>query len=250
MPVRLDPWQNIVGVSWDGDGNGGPGPLFPSLAGWSGARNSAPGAALTLGAASAEVGTLLIAQVACDKAPGDPRPQVAIGGPAGWDPLYQQSCEFSAEFGFTQTAGAWARVKEAGDPDDWDWTFSPAAPRTGVMMRIADVRPTGIPEALAVRQSDFSDVALGPSIAPGAANTLLLTLLDADSNFNPFGIYPGDDLQTFEISWRSFGSQNGHVQMVFSEEWPGPGATGTRAVALTPATCEIVAHIAIAPPTP
>lgn len=260
MPVRLDPFQNVVGVGWSGGGNGGgPPPTFPFFADWLAVAGGSAETTLPLNAGfegpsprlSEEVfpGELLIAQVACDIAPGDPHPQVAITGPAGWEQLYQRSTESAVPgFGFTQTASAWWRIKEEGDQDEWDWTFSPAVARTGILFKISFNRLTGIPEALAHSQDDGSEATIAPSIAPGAANTLLLTLVDADSNFNTNGIYLGTEDQLRRIIWRSFGSQTGHAQVIFLEDWPGPGATGPRQITTTSGHSVVVAHLAIAPP--
>ena len=261
MPVRLDPWQNIVGVGWKASGGGGgPTPTFPFFADWLAVAGGQEVTTLPLNAGfvgpsprlSEEVlpGELLIAQVACDIAPGTPHPQVTITGPAGWQQFYQRSTQMSPGFGFSQTAGAWWRIKEEGDQDEWVWTFSPAVARTGILFKISFNRQTGIPEALAHTQDDGTENTIAPSVAPGVANTLLLTLVDIASNFNINGIYLGTEDQTRRIIWRSFGSQNGHAQVIFLEDWPGPGATGERQITTSPGHDVIVAHIAIAPPAP
>ena len=257
MPVRLDPFRRIVGVSWSG-GDGGLPPegdlLIPFIWDWAGFRNGNDGGSLALNFAlpnffeDVPADDMIVAQLASDIAPGDPHPQVTITpNEPGWFPMWHLSTLSAVPgFGFTQTAAAWARVKQAGDQAVYTFNYSPDAPRTGLAHHIVDNWPGGLPHVVAAATSDGTDLATAPSLNVGRQKVGLFALLDADSNFNPFGKYPGAPEQNLSSLFTSFGSQNGHIQMGWDEEFTtGPGATGDRVIASSPGTGEVVGHFAV-----
>lgn len=251
MLIRLDPWQNIVGVAW-----GGP-PAFPILRDSMTAKDETEGTTLSLNAAppdlfeDVDVGDTLIALVASDHVEGPaPLAEVTITGPSGWDQIYQRSAFFDAPTGFLFTASAWSRIKQAGDPDSWQWNFSPAsAARTGILMRITGSKLVSSVVAQDTDESDFSSLTIAPSISPGVQNSLLLAFIDASSSNVSRALYPPAPGQRLAIIHKSFGTPDGHGQVVYEEDFPGPGATGTRTMSIGNAHFEIVGHIAIAPAT-
>ncbi len=243
MPVRLDPWQNIIGVSW-----GGALVLESVLAN----SNTLNLTSIAASFVSAQPGDLMIAGISSNWGSAqEPVTPAEIFGPAGWAKLYHR-VGYSLPADFVMfTAGAWARVKQAGDPSFWTWTTDKAAILNAGRLRITGARQTGIPDAMAIDEAGPGEFAIGPSIAPAAGNTLLLTILDVVTATNLAGKYPGDPRQSLRLRHGTTGQTDGpglpHGKIVWEEVWPGPGATGARDVSSYTIGSSILGHIAIAP---
>ncbi len=266
-PVRLDPWQNIVGVGWDGppDNLPPPGPLIsPILWDWEhrstilgfdrGDLTMKPNATTGGFFEEPEVGDLLLAHMSCDIAAGpNPRPKVTISGPAGFEQLWQFSIESAVRgFGFVSTGSLWFRYIQPGDPIEDTWTYSPDCPVTGGIYRVIQVFPDAspFPDALATDVKLTTGVVIGPDFTISRDKELLLAFIDRDSNFNTSGIFPSNPSGSGSYSRRTFndssGTVNGHSQIVYdAEAEPGPGAIGARTLSISTSFRTIMGHLAI-----
>ena len=89
-PVRLDPWQNIVGVGWDGDENGngnGNGSDFPRFLFAKAASNFQQSDITIDRPAILDPSNLIFAWVGGIS--GFPNPQLDISPPSGWVEIFQ-----------------------------------------------------------------------------------------------------------------------------------------------------------------
>ena len=265
-PVRLDPWQNIVGVSWGEVDNLPPDvPLLsPILWDWE-HRDTVAGfdrSDITMKPnvdtggffENPEVGDLLLAHISSDRViDPDPWPQVTISGPTGWKQLWQFSTEQPAAVGFDQTASLWYHFIQPGDPTEYTWTYSRDCPVIGGIYRVIDNWPDAspFPDALA---TDIEEQTVGAVIAPDFTisrdKVLLLAFIDYASNFNTAGVFPSNPSGSGSYSRRtfnrSFGTANGHAQVVYNaEDEPGPGAIGQRTLSISKSVNSIMGHLAV-----
>jgi hypothetical protein len=266
MPVRLDPWQNIVGVGWGAPDDQPPaGPLIsPVLWDWhhkstiTGFDRSdltmEPNADTGGFFENPVAGDLLLAHISADRViDPDPWPQVTISGPAGWIQLWQFSTEQSAEVGFDQTASLWYRFHQAGDPPTWTWTYSRDCPVTGGIYRVIQNWPNAspFPDALATNIKEQTNaVVTAPDFTISRDKVLLLAFIDRASRSNTAIIFPSDPAGSGSYSRRtfndSFGSFDGHAQVVYdAEDEPGPGAIGERSLSVSSGVNTIMGHLAI-----
>ena len=264
MPVRLDPWQNIVNVGWGAPENQPPeGPLIEPLMWDFEFRHTALGddrsdATMKPNAETGgffenpEVGDLLLAHMSCDAVTNpDPWPQVTISGPAGWEQLWQFSTEQSAEVGFEQTASLWYRFIQAGDPDEWTWTYSRDCPVTGGIYRVIQNWPDAspFPDALATDVKLTAGVVIAPDFTISRAGVLLVAFIDRPSNFNTPVIFPANPSGSGEYlrrAWHnSTGTQNGHAQIVYDANDELPGPIGERTLSISTSLNTIMGHLAV-----
>ena len=267
MAVRLDPFQNIVGVSWDGVPENLPPdvPLVsPQLWDW-GHRDTVDGfdrSDITMEPngdtgdffENPEVGDLLLAHISADRAESEsPWPKITISGPEGWEQLWQFSTEQSAALGFDQTSSLWYRFHQAGDPATVTWTFSQDCPVIGGIYRVIQNWPDAapFPDALATDiEEQTSGAVIAPDFTISRDKVLLLAFIDYASNFNTSGIFPSNPSGSGSYSRRtfnrSFGTSNGHAQIVYNaEDEPGPGAIGQRTLSISKSVNSIMGHLAI-----
>ena len=266
MPVRLDPWQNIVGVGWGAPENLPPDvPLIsPQLWDWE-HRDTVLGfdrSDITMEPnadgggffENPEVGDLLLAHISADRViDPDPWPQVTITGPAGWTQLWQFSTEGASGVGFDQTASLWYRFVQAGDPDEWTWTYSRDCPVIGGIYRVIDNWPDAepFPDALGTHvKEQTAGVVLAPDFSISRDKVLLLAFIDRASNFNTTGIFPSNPSGSGSYTRRTFndsaGSVNGHSQIVYdADDEPGPGAIGARTLSVSLSVNTIMGHLAV-----
>lgn len=265
-PVRLDPWQNIVGVNWGAPDNLPPaGDLIsPVLWDWE-HRHTITGfdrSDITMKPnvdtggffENPEVGDLLLAHISADIAAGTPHPQVTISGPsAAWKELWQFSTESPTEgVGFEQTGSLWYHFIQVGDPTEYTWTYSPDCPVIGGIYRVIDNFPDAspFPDALETDIKLTTGVVIAPDFTISRDKELLLAFIDRASRFNTSGIFPsnpsGSGSYTRRTFHDSFGSANGHSQIVYdAEDEPGPGAIGQRTLSISTSFHTIMGHLAI-----
>ncbi len=149
-PVRLDPWQNIVGVGWDGDEPEppveppGPPVVAPSVRATATKTDVAGSYAdITVTVPAHVDGDLLIAQIARSGDTGDD-----ITAPAGWTAIFENLwvAEENA-FGDCVPFGAkmsMFRRTASSEPADYTWTYdnTNSVRRVGGIASIKDADPT------------------------------------------------------------------------------------------------------------
>ncbi len=244
MAVRLDPWQNIVGVGWSEDAPPPPPTLRPSVHG-----GNCVEASLTLpveldfvwGAtlgAPAIVGDMLLAHVSAGGV-------TTISPPAGWNQI------FHTTFSPFYTQSAFYRFKQEGDPDLWTFTQSSDQGMAGCAnsVRNAAASPITAQNTVNIPSGDFAD-SLPLFIAPELP--LILGFVDTTNKFFLQQNYPEPPNPPWfkRYRFRSNGTFD-HGMMLFnahSSVFSGPGTLpATRFSKFASSSSEIVTIVAIAP---
>ena len=184
-PVRLDPWQNIVGVSW---GAPAPDPGDPKKPGYRGGACAAVADASSVdvewkwsvflgGGSEPFDGELLIAHVAA----GGASAVLPPGGAGEWSELYQETAFIDGVAAYT--AGVWFRTKEPGDPDVFTFTTAGNDGMSGVAGVIgrADQRLGAVPNAISLNTTPVGEIPISSPLFIEAVNPLIICFLDTNS---------------------------------------------------------------------
>ena len=245
MPVRLDPWQNIVGVSWSAAPPPPPPPTQrPAIAGGTCTESNVAlplDLDFTWGSVQgfpAIIGDMLLAHVSAGGV-------TTISPPAGWNEL------FHTTFSPFYTQSAFYRFKEAGDPDLWTFTQSSDKGMAGCAsaVRRAAASPVAALATVNIPAGEFPD-SLPLFIQPELP--LILGFVDTSNKFFLSLNYPEPPQPPWfkRYRFRSDGTFD-HGTMLFnahSSVFTGPGTLlATRFSPFATGASEIVTVLAIAP---
>ena len=256
MPVRLDPWQNIVGVGWSTT-------EFPAFVGFVHANsgNDPRVTSFEINIGLWNPGDLILVQVSTGDA--DPVAITTFSGPAGWNLVDQRymsgGIRLNERLG---TDSLWSRFMEVGDSSLYTWTADQNVQFLTVASRISGARQVGFPAAIAFRPSDTeapgspgsaSDVPFVPGIITSTPQNLLLMLMGVAGQQAQATRYVPDPAFPLQIkafhrsmSMTPFSGLN-HTVHLYRENWPDAGATGDRTISTFATGFENVWHLAIAP---
>lgn len=226
MAVRLDPWQNIVNVSWSNAGGGGGGSAGPTQR--PGFRGGACATVHDLvsvdvdftwsileGGGPTQDGELLLAHVAAGEGS-------TIIPPNGWDELYQSTIIKDSSGLPRFTAGAFIRIKQPGDPDVFTFTQSSntgmAAAASAVIR--ADDSPSATPDALTINHTQVGQTAdsLPTFIQPELP--LILAFVDTDNESFLQQNYPEPPNPVWFVQYRCRDGSFSHGMMMFLGPFP------------------------------
>ena len=235
-PVRLDPWQNIVNVGWR---------TAPFVAGTNRYRTAQDSGSFTQtiavpgGFPAAAVGDLLVVHAtAALKLIGQGATPAVITPPAGWS---EATFDTLILTNYHMGGGVWFKYFEAGD-STWDFTWNFDCPRTVLIARVVNAQTSGFPAAIATANDDGSGlgsfhqppfpVVEAPSVSPGTANNLILTVVHEHRLFNSFRL-TGTAAMT-KIVDRGVGPVGqaaiSTFAAMFTENWADAVPTGTREI--------------------
>ncbi len=281
-PVRLDKWQNIVGVSWPGI------PIVAAITSNSVEANIEGPLILQLPVSGPgplpEVGDLLVAKVAyrpLEDLPGRRVPVVLTPSP-GWTELFQDSIFIPfivvEDDSMVHSTGVWSRyvteadlAPESGfDVTEYEWTHNESfdGAHVGIMIRVSGARTSGFPVAFSQYIDDGGPADPGsfplrgfpdfpadelahvtiPGIDPGGMNRLLLSFVSGSRHDTELlSAWPGDARQTALVTVetdpdKTFGFPDVWAR-AYSETWESSENTGDRTITNSPRKTRCIASM-------